>query len=78
MCPLTGLVVDDPESIELVLRKKIFGVVVFFWLLESAEEVVSFADSDDRMSRSRCRFTTFLLDLVPSDRQGHRDQRIKR
>ena len=50
MCPLTGLVVDDPESIEFVLWEKILGVVVFFRHLESAEEVVCLADGNDRVS----------------------------
>ena len=45
--PLAGGVVDDPEGVELVLGEEILGVVVLFGHLESAEQVVHFANRDD-------------------------------
>ena len=78
MCPLTCRIIDDPESVEFVFGEKILGIVVLFGLLKTAEEVVRLADGDDRVSRSRARLTTLLLDLMPSYRQGHRDQQIKK
>ena len=69
--PLAVLVVDDAEGVELIFGEEIFGIVVFFGHLQSAEEVVRLADGDNGVSGPRARLATFLLDLMPSDRQRH-------
>lgn len=65
--PLDSLVVDDPEGVEVVLGEKVLGIVEFFRLLQSAEQVVRLADRHDGMSRARRRHVACLFDLLPGD-----------
>jgi hypothetical protein len=48
--PLNGLVVDDPEGVEVVLGEEILGIVEFLGLLQSSEQVVRLADGDNCVS----------------------------
>jgi len=76
--PLDSGVVDNPEGIELVLREQIFGIVVLLRFFQSSKQVMSFANGDNGMSRTRGGDISCLFDLVPSDRQWHSNLKNKK
>ena len=68
--PLNCLVVHDSQSVEVVFGQEIFGIVEFFGLLQSSEQIVRLADSDNCMSRAWGRHGTCLFDLLPGYGSG--------